>query len=119
MARSKYEKRAQKTLEEAGYEVDWKIRPSRPSPYYNTDYFNIFDLLAYKPGELRLISVKSASNALTSHQEEIIGFEAPKSIQKELWRFDRDPNDKRKIRCRIWLFEDGERKEIPNPDSNT
>lgn len=110
--RSKWEIRAQKELESLGYSVDYKIRPTRPNPHYNTDYFNLFDLLAYKPNELRFISVKSAPNASRTHQSAIGAFKAPFGVSKELWRYDRDPSNKRTIRRRIWVFDEKGRKEL-------
>jgi hypothetical protein len=107
--RSKFEVRAHKELEENGYLVDYKIRPSgykNPSNY-SVDYFNVFDLLAYKPGELRWISVKPASNCPRKHQEMVDKIDLPGT--KEIWRYDRDPKNKRTIRRRIWVFKDGER----------
>lgn len=101
--RSKWEIRADRELVEAGYSVDYKMRPSRPNPYYNTDYFNVFDLMAYKPGELRMISIKSAKNALVSHQEAIIGMDLPPGISKELWRYDK-PAPSKRVRVRKWRF---------------
>jgi len=85
MARSKFEIKAQKELEKEGYLVDWKIRPRFKNPYYNTDYFNLFDLLAYKPNEpIRFISIKGTMGVLKKHKDKIKKFKAP-GIKKEAW----------------------------------
>lgn len=102
--RSKFEKRGQKDLEREGYFVDWKLRPSLNNPYYNTDYWRLFDLLAWKPGELRFISIKGKS-CPKKHKDDLKKFKVPKGVTVELWVHDRDPKDKRKIRRRIFNYE--------------
>lgn len=88
MARSKFEIKAQKELEADGYTVDWKIRPPRPHPYYNTDYFNLFDLLAHKAGKpLRWISIKGKAGIPTPHRRAIENFAMPKGNKKEIWYY--------------------------------
>lgn len=105
--RSKFEKRAQRILEKQGYLVDWKLRPSTPTPFYNTDYFNLFDLLAFKPHcPLRMISVKGR-NASVAHQSALKSFFCS-GVSVELWKFDRDPKNRAKTRCRVWKFKDGQ-----------
>lgn len=100
--RSKYEILATKELEKDGYVVDWKVRPSFPIRGYNTDYFNLFDLIAFKEDEpLRWISIKWAgSGSVKPNRENISKFKMPQGNQKEQWRYDREPKDKRKIRVR-------------------
>lgn len=102
--RSKFEIRAQKELEKQGYRVDYKARPRRVPRNYQVDYFGVFDLMAYKPGELRMISIKPASNCPKSHQRDVIDILLPGGITKEIWRFDRDPSNRTKLRCRVWEF---------------
>ncbi len=102
--RSKFEKRAQKDLESEGYFVDWKLRPSLNSPHYNTDYWRLFDLLAYKPFEIRLISIKG-KNCPKKHKDDLKSFKVPKGVTVELWMHDREPKDRRKIRRRIFNYE--------------
>jgi len=101
--RSKFEKRGQRELELDGYFVDWKLRPSMPSPHYNTDYWNLFDLLAWKSGELRLISIKGKS-CPKKHKDNLKLFKVPIGVSVELWMYDRDLKDKRKIRRRIFNY---------------
>ena len=100
--RSKFEIRADKMLKSEGYQVDYKMRPSRfPPKGYQVDYFGLFDLLAYKEGEpLRWISVKGTTNTTTENRRKIENFPMPEGNIKEQWRFDRDPKNKRRIRCR-------------------
>lgn len=107
MARSKYEIRATKELEADGYRVDWKVRPPWPIKGYNVDYFNLFDLLAYKQGEpLRWISIKYAgSGSVKPNRLKIMDFTMPRGNQKEQWRYDRDPKDRRKIRARKQIID--------------
>ncbi|QGH72338.1 MAG: hypothetical protein [Podoviridae sp. ctg2L5] len=85
MARSKFEIKAQKELEKEGYIVDWKLRPRFKNSHYNTDYFNLFDLLAYKANEpVRFISIKGTMGVLKQHRQEIEKFKAT-GIKKEAW----------------------------------
>lgn len=86
MARSKFEIKTQKELEKQGYTVDYKLRPTRPSPHYNTDYFNLFDLIAYRAGDpIRWISVKGTMGLLAKHRQAIENFIMPMGNQKEVW----------------------------------
>lgn len=102
--RSRFEKRAQKDLEQEGYFVDWKLRPSMANPHYNTDYWHLFDLLAWRPGELRFISIKGKS-CPKKHKDDLKKFKVPRGVAIELWVHDRDLKDKRKIRRRIFNYE--------------
>lgn len=111
--RSKFEIRAQEILEKEGYFADWKMRPSTPNPHYNTDYWHLFDLLAWKPGELRFISIKG-KQAPVEHKKALAQFTVPKGVSVELWRFDRDPKMKSKLRYRITSF-----PEHLQPDTHT
>ena len=96
--RSKFEIRAQKELEEAGWKVDYKLRPPRSSPHYNTDYFNLFDLIAYKEGfPLRFISIKGQAGVSSSHRRAIESFVAPEGVQKEIWQYRKLASDRRQL----------------------
>lgn len=89
MARSKYEKKAHKILEEEGYFVDYKIRPRFPIKNYNVDYFNAFDLLAYKDGfPLRWISIKGTGGNRQANKKHIASLNFPEGNIKELWWID-------------------------------
>lgn len=115
--RSKFEKRAQRILQKQGYLVDWKLRPSTPSPFYATDYFNLFDLLAFKPSEpIRMISVKGKS-VPRSHQEALKSFLCT-GCSVELWSFDRNPKKRNTVRCRVRRFVDGKRLEWKEIESS-
>lgn len=99
--RSRFEIRAQKELEKDGYIVDYKIRGSFPIKGYNTDYFNKFDLLAYKVDEpLRWISIKGKSGNYVENRRKISEFKLPEGNVKEQWRYDRDPKYKVRLRVR-------------------
>ena len=91
MARSKYEKKVQKTLEDQGWRVDWKIRPRIVSKGYNVDYFHKFDLCAIKVGHpIKWISVKGKSGTgIKQHKKDIQDFWMPSGNSKELWQFRR------------------------------
>ena len=102
--RSRFETKAQADLEEDGWFVDWKLRPSMPNPHYNTDYWHLFDLLAWKPGELRFISIKG-KNCPLKHKKDLQLFEVPKGVSIELWMHDREPKNKNKIRRRIISYD--------------
>lgn len=102
--RSRFEIRAQRELEIEGYFVDYKMRPSRITRGYNTDYWNLFDLMAWKPGEIRLISIKGKS-CPKKHKDDLQLFKVPIGVSVELWRFDKQLKDKRKIRKRITKYE--------------
>lgn len=84
MARSKYEVRAQKELEEDGYQVDNKVGMGRWAR--NRDFWNLFDLVARKKGEpLRWISIKGTMGILMEHRRAIRGFWLPEGNIKEIW----------------------------------
>jgi len=102
--RSRFEIRAQRELEIDGYFVDYKMRPSRITRGYNTDYWNLFDLIAWKPGILRFISIKGKS-CPAKHKRDLALFKLPKGCTSELWRYDKQLNDKRKIRRKITVYE--------------
>ena len=104
--RSKYEIRAHKELELNGYFVDYKLRPSMPNPHYATDYFHLFDLLAWKPGELKMISIKGKS-CPKKHKDDLSLFSVPQGVSVELWRYDREPKMKSKIRKRVTTYANG------------
>lgn len=88
MARSKYEIKAQKELEEAHYFVDYKIRPTRVYRGAPVDYWHIFDLLAWKPGELRCISIKGKS-CPAKHKNDLQNFLMPPGVSVELWQYNK------------------------------
>ena len=99
--RSKYEILAEKELKSEGWVVDYISRPRMVPRGYHVDYFNLFDLLCWmekKP--LRFISIKGKGGISSLHREEIKAFWVPDGIQKEIWKYDRDPKDKRKIRVK-------------------
>jgi hypothetical protein len=86
--RSRYEIRAQRELEAAGYVVDYKARPFRVGHGYRVDLLGAFDLLAYKPGELRFVSVKAASHGVRrAHRAEVEALVFPEGCRKEIWTF--------------------------------
>ena len=91
MAKSKFEVRAQKVLENDGWLVDWKIRPSgwKNPKGYNVDYFGLFDLLAYKAGKLRWIFIKGTRGILNAEREMVRKFKLPKGNTKEMWFYRR------------------------------
>ena len=100
MARSKFERKAQKELEFDGYLVDWKIRPSgfKNPRNYNVDYFGLFDLLCYKFGEpLRFISIKGQAGVPSKHRKDIENFQLPKCCVKEIWAYRKLASNKRKF----------------------
>jgi hypothetical protein len=86
--RSKYEIKAQKSLEKQGWTVDYKARPFRVPSNYQVDYFGLFDLIAYRAGDpLRWISIKGKAGVPSSHREEIEAFALPMGNQKEIWQY--------------------------------
>jgi len=88
MARSKYEKKTQKTLEDQGWMVDWKIKPRRVPKTYQVDYFGLFDLVAVRTGDpIRWIAVKGKSGDYHLLRPKIIDFWLPEGNSKELWRY--------------------------------
>ncbi len=100
MARSRFERKAQKELEQRGYLVDWKIRPSgwKMPRGYNVDYFGLWDLMAYKFGEpIRFISIKGQAGVPRKHREEIEEFQLPEGMQKEIWTYRKLASNRRKF----------------------
>ena len=90
--RSKYERKAQKILEEDGYLVDFKIRPSsfRVPRGYMVDFFGLFDLCAYKLNNpLRWISIKGRAGIPSTHRQAIEAFKIPLGNIKEIWSFSK------------------------------
>lgn len=86
--RSKYEIKAQKELEKEGYQVDYKIRPSRYYKGQTIDFFGLFDLIAVRHGDnLRFISIKGHMGVSRIHQKSIRNFWLPDCCQKEIWYF--------------------------------
>jgi len=97
MARSKFEIKAQKELEADGYQVDYKLRPRFANSHYNTDYWNLFDLLCYKKNEpIRAISIKGKAGVPGEHRRHLIDFKAP-GIIKEVWMYRKLASDRRRF----------------------
>ena len=100
--RSKYEIVADKELRSQGYLVDYKIRPSgfRNPINYSVDYLGNFDLLAYKEGEpLRFISIKGHGGVPGEHRRNIENMKFISGIQKEIWHYIINTNDRRTYRA--------------------
>lgn len=98
--RSKYEVKAQKDLEKEGYIVDNKAGMGRWAK--NRDFWNLFDLVAVKPGEpMRWISIKGTVGLLKSLKAEIGAFWMPPENQKELWC--RSKSSKTRIIWNKWV----------------
>jgi hypothetical protein len=93
--RSKHEIRAHRQLTKEGWLVDFKHRPILGSRYTSVDYFNLFDLLAYKPGQLRCISIKS-QYLPGQHKRDIEAFKLPAPITKEIWVYKKSKTDARR-----------------------
>lgn len=113
MSKSKFEIRAQKYLENLGYLVDWKIRPSgfKNPTGYQVDFLGLFDLMAYKPGEpLRFISVKGQSGVPKKHRDEIENFWLPESCQKEIWQYRKLKGKGNRFIPKMQIYLDGEWK---------
>jgi len=91
--RSKYEVKAQKELEAEGYLVDNKSGMGRWSK--NRDFWNLYDLVAYKPHQIRYISIKGhiGGSLRTAHTAELSKMVFPKGCTNEFWEF---PNTKKK-----------------------
>ncbi len=91
MARSIYERKAQKELEAEGFRVDWKTRPFRVPRGYQVDFFGLFDLIAYKFGApLRWISIKGRAGVPSSHRKDVGSFRLPSETnRKEIWHWKR------------------------------
>lgn len=99
MARSKLERRAQKELEEEGWKVDWKIKPSgfKQPLGYKVDYFGIFDLMAYKTAVIRFIAIKGTMGVPAKLRKTVEDFKAPPGCMKEIWYYRKLASDKRKF----------------------
>ncbi len=89
MPRSIYERRAQTELETEGYFVEWKMRRPRimRRGKYTQDFFNLFDLCAYKVDEaMRWISIKGRQGIPGAHRRAIEAFKLPPQGHiKEIW----------------------------------
>jgi len=88
MPRSPYERRSQHELEAEGYFVEWKMRRPRimRKGKYTQDFFNLFDLCAYKLGEsLRWISIKGRQGIPGAHRRAVEAFKMPVGNVKEIW----------------------------------
>ena len=87
--RSKFEIKAHKELEKEGWRVDYKLRPRFAGSHYNTDYFNLFDLMAYRAGDpLRLISIKGKAGVPSAHRKAVENFIVSLGgVQKEIWTY--------------------------------
>jgi len=98
MARSKLEIKAHKELEKKGYIVDYKARPFRVPRGYQVDYFGLFDLLAYKDGNIRLIAIKSAKTSGRDTRilkDKIKEFKLTnKHLTKEIWIYRKLKGDR-------------------------
>lgn len=95
--RSKGEIETQKQLEAEGYLVDYKARPSGVRRGYRMDLLGAFDIIAYRPGELRFISVKAESHGLRKEHRELVGsFEFPGDCTREIWVCDEQGQVRRK-----------------------
>lgn len=106
MARSKFEIRAHKELEEKGWIVDYKIRPSgfkNPSNY-SVDYFELFDLLAQKPGIVRWIAIKGQGGVPSTLREAIEEINLGEGSQKEIWTYRKLASDKRSFDCKKEMY---------------
>jgi len=93
---SKYESIAKKFLRDEGWMVDWKIRARMPMRGYSVDYFKAFDIMAYKEGQLRFISVKGDMGILKVHRQLIESFKFPQGVVKEIWQYN-NIKDVRKV----------------------
>src|SRR5258708_36570267 len=87
MARSIYERKAQKELESEGYTVEWKVRPCRVPKGYHVDLWGCFDLMAVRlNGPIRWISIKGKAGVPSAHRKKVTDFWLPHdSNQKEIW----------------------------------
>lgn len=103
--RSNYEIHAKKELESQNYLVDYKVRPRMVPRNYKVDLLGLFDLVAVRAGDpVRWISVKGHGSH-SAHKRAIENFFLPEGNQKELWRFDRDLKDKRRLRIRKQIIQ--------------
>jgi hypothetical protein len=84
--RSKYELECEKALREDEWFTDYKIRPTTVGMGAPVDYWHLFDILAWKPFELRLISVKGTT-CPAQHRKDLASFEVPMGVTVELWQY--------------------------------
>lgn len=89
--RSIYEKKTEKALQSQGFLTDYKMRPQFMVRGYNTDYFNMFDHLAYDPksGTLYMIQVKGHGRCPKELKERIMNFEVNRVV-REIWTYTED-----------------------------
>lgn len=98
MARSPYEFKTHKQLVAEGYVVDFKAHTSRPIKNYHYDFFNLFDIIAWKLDEpLRWISVKGRAGVPSAHRRALEAFKMPLGNVKELWVYKKDRTIRREI----------------------
>lgn len=100
MARSKFEIMAEKELQEDGWFVDWKIRPSgRKMPRgYAVDYWNLFDLLAHKGRMIRGIAIKGQGGVPGKLRRAIKEFEVCEHFVKEIWAYSQPVRKGKRVR---------------------
>jgi hypothetical protein len=98
--RSVYEIKAHKELEAQMWDVDYKMRPSRPTRGYHTDYWNLFDLMAHRTGDpIRFISIKGKEGVPGKHRQAVKDFWMPENCQKEIWHYIENVKDRRTTKC--------------------
>lgn len=87
--RSRYEAKTQKELERQGYVVDYKCRPYRVPRGYKVDTFGLFDILAYRDGELVCIAVKGHEGVPGKLRKGIEEFTVSK-VTREIWVYQKN-----------------------------
>ena len=97
----RYEREARHLLEDDGYLTEFKIR----SRYASNDFFKMFDVLAIKGNEVRLIQVKTNASDFYKARKEIAEWILDNNFEKSTTKFE------------VWLREPRKdwRKEIINP----
>lgn len=92
--RSKYEIKCHKELVTDGWLVDYKIRGGGHfvPRNYTVDYFTCFDIMAYKPGQLRFIAIKGHGGVPKVLRRKIEQFVVPAGITKEIWTYKKQKN---------------------------
>jgi hypothetical protein len=85
---SKYEIKAKKELVASGWLVDDKRGMGRWSK--NRDFFNAFDLVAYKPRQLRYIAIKGREGVPSKLRLLIGSLNFPSGVTREIWTYNRD-----------------------------
>jgi len=83
--RSPYEIKTEKALQADGWITDYKIRPRMCPRGYKVDYWGLFDILAYKAGKVRFISVKGHAGVPSWHSKALSEFVPPYGCTKEIW----------------------------------